>query len=182
MAVASGGRACWRDLIPLPDRRSVRCRRRLSVDLGGIAKGFAVDQAVGVLRRAGLPWGLVNAGGDLRAFGSRTWPLHVRHASAPGQLISLGEISRGAVATSAPYFSEHRERRRIVSALFDPRDRHFVTGAISATVFAPTALVADALTKIVLLAATESVSALLRRHRARAWLQTDHPTELRDAV
>src|SRR6187402_1287392 len=53
VAVASDGSsdgksagATWRDLELLDDRRSVRCRRALRVDLGGIAKGFAVDQAV----------------------------------------------------------------------------------------------------------------------------------------
>ncbi len=182
ISVASEGRACWRDLVPQADRRSVRCRCRLRVDLGGIAKGFAVDQAVHVLRRAGLAWGLVNAGGDLRAFGSRTWPIHVRHAAAPGKFIHAGDIANAAVATSAPYFSQRREHRRTVSALLDPRDRHFVTGAASATVFAPTALAADALTKVVLLVAPASVEPILRRQRARAWLQTNQKPELRHAI
>ena len=182
VAAAGEGRADWRDLVPRPDRRSVLCRRRLRIDLGGIAKGFAVDQAVGVLRRAGLPWGLVNAGGDLRAFGPRAWPVHVRHAAAPGQFALAGEITNGAVATSAPYFSQRREHGRTVSALLDPRDRHFVTGAASATVFAPTALAADALTKVVLLVAPAVAERILRCHQARAWLQTDGNPELRHAV
>ena len=163
VAAAGEGRADWRDLVPRPDRRSVLCRRRLRIDLGGIAKGFAVDQAVGVLRRAGLPWGLVNAGGDLRAFGPRAWPVHVRH---------------GAVGD----FPQRREHGRTVSALLDPRDRHFVTGAASATVFAPTALAADALTKVVLLVAPAVAERILRCHQARAWLQTDGNPELRHAV
>jgi thiamine biosynthesis lipoprotein ApbE len=70
----------------------------------------------------------------------------------------------------------------MVSALLDPRDRHFVTGATSATVFAPTALAADALTKIVLLVAPALVEPILRRHRATAWLQTDQQTEVSHAV
>lgn len=182
VSVASEGTASWLDLVPQPDRHSVQCRRRLRVDLGGIAKGFAVDQAVHVLRRTGLEWGLVNAGGDLRAFGSRTWAIHVRHAAAPGNFIHVGDITDAAVATSAPYFSQRRERHRTVSALLDPRDRHFVTGHASATVFASTALAADALTKIVLLLAPASVEPILRRHRARAWLQTNQKTELRHAI
>jgi len=172
VAVASNGRAAWHNLMLLPDRRSVRFDRQLHIDLGGIAKGFAVDQAVNVLRRAGVKWGLVNAGGDLRAFGSRVWPIHVRHPAAPGDLIPIEPLSNMAVATSAPYFSEYRAPDRAVSALLDPRNGHSITGAISATVFAPTALVADALTKIVLLVEPAATSILLHRYRARACLET----------
>ncbi|MBC7369085.1 MAG: FAD:protein FMN transferase [Undibacterium sp.] len=182
VAVPSSGRALWSDLVPLPDRRSVRCRRRLLIDLGGIAKGFAVDQAVRSLRRAGLPCGLVNAGGDLRSFGPRAWPLHVRAAAHPGEFASLGTIVHAAVATSAPYFSRHRDHGRTVSALLDPRDGRFVTASVSATVFAPTALAADALAKIVLLVNRATAEPILRRYRARAWLQTGKPLSLPHAI
>ncbi len=161
LAVANGGLPPWRgsarggdarfaDLELLGEDR-VRLRRRLRIDLGGIAKGFAVDRAVAVLRAARLEFGLVNAGGDLRAFGPRAWPVHVRHPGAPGCLVSLGSLRNGAVATSAPYFSEVRASgRRVVSALIDPTDGRCITGAISATVFARTCLAADALAKAVL--------------------------------
>jgi thiamine biosynthesis lipoprotein len=61
-------RATAADIEILPGRR-VRFRKPLAVDLGGIAKGYAVDRAVSVLRRAGALSGTVNAGGDLRVFG-----------------------------------------------------------------------------------------------------------------
>ena len=48
----------------------MRYAKRLWLDLGGIAKGYAVDEAVRVLQRQGLRAGIVNAGGDLRCFGS----------------------------------------------------------------------------------------------------------------
>lgn len=54
---------------------SVRLVEPGCIDLGGIAKGFAVDRAVEALRTAGAERGLVNAGGDLRGFGPETWPV-----------------------------------------------------------------------------------------------------------
>lgn len=184
VAVGSAGRANWHHLRLLPNRRAVRCVRRLRVDLGGIAKGFAVDQAIRSLRRADLPWGLVNAGGDLRGFGARAWPLHVRHAAAPGELCPLPPLVNLAAATSAPYFSRYRAGAHDRSALLDPRTRHAITGHISATVFARTALLADALTKIVLLLPPAAATALLSRYRARAQLHTAnaaplHPCKLK---
>jgi thiamine biosynthesis lipoprotein len=166
VAVAGGGArdgATWRDLELLDDRRSVRCRRALRVDLGGIAKGFAVDQAVRALRRSGSAWGLVNAGGDLRAFGSRRWPLQVRRAGASGELIPLGEISVPGPRTSGLPVDPRAPSGR--AAGLEPG------ATLGVTVFARTALVADALTKGILFADATAGRRLLQRFRARAVTQ-----------
>ena len=63
------GRGSWRDII-FEATGHVRFRRPLLIDFGGIAKGFAVDRAVEILKRNGVMAGIVNAGGDLRVFGS----------------------------------------------------------------------------------------------------------------
>jgi len=178
-ATSSPQGATWNDLELLPNRRSVRCQRALRLDLGGIAKGFAVDQAVRNLRRAGIQWGLVNAGGDLRGFGPRTWPLQVRHPSCPGALLPLAPFQNVAVATSAPYFSQRRHGGYTISDLVDPRDHRYVVGSISATVIAPTALIADAMTKIMLLSPTKA-DKLLRSYHARAIIHRPQ-TETRHA-
>lgn len=155
--------AVWND-VELLSRQRVRLRQAIRFDLGGVAKGFAVDRAVQALRAAGMPWGLVNAGGDLRAFGQRAWPVHVRHPSAPGELVPVGWLQHGAVATSAPYFTHEISAGR-PSAHFDPFSGRTITGATSVTVFARTCVMADALTKAVLL---EAENPALSRFRARA--------------
>lgn len=151
------------DVTLLPEHR-VCFARRLRIDLGGIAKGFAVDQAIHALKRAGAAEGLVNAGGDMRAFGPRRWPVHLRDPGSPEQFF-LHTLCEGAIATSAPYFSERMTNDRMTSALIDARTGKFVTGAISVSVFAPTCLVADAVTKAVFCKAAPTV---LRACRARA--------------
>jgi len=149
--------ANWRAIRLLPDRR-VRFLAPLTLDLGGIAKGYAVDRAVAALHRAGVSRGLVNAGGDLRVFGDHSAPVHVRHPAQPGVFFPLGELHDGALATSALTYAD---------ALVDPRNGTVCARGLSITVLAPTTLLADALTKVVAVD-PDAARALLARHRARA--------------
>src|SRR5258706_4981041 len=72
----------WRQVLLLPGRGGCFLQP-LALDLGGIAKGFAVDAAIQVLRHRGADSAIVNAGGDLRVFGARPAVVHLRHPSAP---------------------------------------------------------------------------------------------------
>jgi len=165
-------RASWRD-IELSAGRLVRFHAPLHLDLGGIAKGFAVDQAIACLRQRGVPAALVNAGGDLRAFGRRVWPIVVRDPSQPGSAAAELSLRNAAVATSAHYFSRRRWRGRFVSALVDGRTRQpSGDDPRSVTVQASTALMADALTKVVLALGCEA-EGILHRHAARALVLGD---------
>ena len=76
------GGGSWRDII-LEATGRVRFRRPLLIDFGGIAKGFAVDRAVEVLKRNRVTGGIVNGGGDLRVFGSASQLVHLRHPAEP---------------------------------------------------------------------------------------------------
>ena len=142
--------AIWRDLELLAGN-TVRWRRAGRIDLGGIAKGYAVDMAIENLQSCGATSGLVNAGGDLRMFGEPQ-PVHVRLPDAPGRLVPLGLFADCALATSAAYFSSVHTDDGPVEPLVD-RDRR-IGGARqgSATVVAAECMTADALTKVVRLA------------------------------
>ncbi|MBW8781931.1 MAG: FAD:protein FMN transferase [Verrucomicrobia bacterium] len=150
----------------LPGRR-VRFLAPLTLDLGGIAKGYAVDRAVAVLRRAGVPAGLVNAGGDLRVFGNHAAPVHVRHPTKPGLFFPLGELRDGALATSALTYSGKIQQGTATGALVDPRNGTACGQNLSITVLARSAWLADALTKVV---AVDPAAArpILARYGARA--------------
>jgi len=127
----------------------VRLTSALTLDLGGIAKGYAVDRAVAVLRRAGVKHGVVNAGGDLRVFGDEAAVVQVRHPGKPGVFFSLGAVRAGALATSALTYSTRHWRGRAVGALVDPRSGQACGHGVSITVVAGTAWLADGLTKVV---------------------------------
>ncbi len=161
-----GAAGTWRDIECAPGRR-VRFHRPLRIDLGGIAKGYAVDRACEVLRRHGIHSALVNAGGDLRVVGSTPWPIVVRHPARPGTLLPLCDLADGAVATSAAYFQERPPGARRVSALVNGRTRGLRDWCGSVSVTAATCLHADALTKVVGLLGARA-EALLVRERATA--------------
>ena len=117
--------------------RSVRLLKPGCIDLGGIAKGFAVDRAIEALRRAGADRGLVNAGGDVAAFGPQPCPVQIADplTRSPGIEIAL---DNEALATSA---------------MLDGGWTH-LPGAdrrwLSASVHARSAMDADALTKVLI--------------------------------
>ena len=149
----------WQHIELLPDHR-VRLIRPLHIDLGGIAKGYAVDCAIHALQDAGMRAGRVNAGGDLRLFGEVTETIHVRHPNAATQLLPLCQLHQGAVATSAPYFTHRHVRGRAASPLINPETRQPCTDTRSVSVLADSCMVADALTKVVFTAPERAIAAL----------------------
>ncbi len=159
-------KASWQDIELLDDRR-VYFRRPLWIDLGGIAKGFAVDQAVTALIANGARCGIVNAGGDLRVFGGIDHVIQVRDPSAPKLPGHTLTVCDAALATSAPYFSLRRHGSRRVSPLVNPRSGRSCTRNVSVSVQAPDCLHADALTKVVL-ADTLASQEILNEYGAQA--------------
>lgn len=180
-AALAHGQGDWRDLELLPDYR-LRPRLPLAVDLGGIAKGYAVDRAVEILRAHGVASGCVNAGGDLRLFGAEAETLYLRHPAHPTRLLPVGELADGACATTAPYFARRENEGEAVSPLVDPRVGHLLSDFDSITVIAPRCAHADALTKVALLLGNDA-GPLLQRYGAYA-LRLDkegNPVMLRSA-
>ena len=160
--------ATWRDIFLRKNCR-VFFRRQLTVDLGGIAKGFAVDRAVEVLKRNRVMAGIVNAGGDLRVFGSVLQLVHVRHPKQPNRAAGAVRLRERAMATSAIYFSRTKHRRRCVSPILDARTGRAACELISVTVAAANCMTADALTKVVF-ALRERAAPLLAQYSADALL------------
>jgi thiamine biosynthesis lipoprotein len=160
-AAGSPGRSA--DIRLLPGNR-VRYTRPMKVDFGGIAKGYAVDRATEQLSAHGITRGIVNAGGDLRVLGDAAQLIHVRDPRDPVRLLEAVRLAHGAMATSAGYFSR---------AVVDPATGAVAEGLESASVVAPTAMLADALAKVVLLRGARS-STLLRQCSAHALVLSMH--------
>lgn len=128
------------------------------LDLGGIAKGYAVDCAVRALQQEGCSAGWVNAGGDLRVFGAVQLPVMLRDEEQGG-LRPFMELGDGAFATSCL-----GPLRR--SQIWAGKNRD---AAAHVSVAAPSCLWADALTKIVA-ASGDACHVVLARYGARGWL------------
>ena len=139
----------------------------MEIALGGIAKGYAVDRATGVIRSRKLTGGIVDAGGDLRAFGRKEdgglWTVGVKNPRARETLIGVVPISDAAVATSGDY-----ERFRIVDGvrfhhILDPRTGYPAEECMSVTVVTAKAYEADALATAVFVLGPSEGMALLER-------------------
>ncbi|MGC8731253.1 MAG: FAD:protein FMN transferase [Halothiobacillaceae bacterium] len=143
------------DALQLLPRLRVRLKRPVIITLDGIAKGFAVDEAVHALLAHGVTRGVVNAGGDLRLFGPDPMPIAVREAS--GAISPLGSFRNTAMATSAVGLSLE-DQARFPSCIVTPAGcdgaacPHFNACPRAWTVMAGEAWRADALTKIAALA------------------------------
>jgi FAD:protein FMN transferase len=142
--------ATWRDVVLDAKKRTVLLWRPLVLDLGAVAKGFAVDLAGAELER--FPGYAINAGGDVLVKGingnGQRWRIGIRHPRRPGELIDVLAVSDMAVCSSGDY-------ERISSGdaswhhIVEPASGGSAAGVVSATVVAPTAVVADALSTAV---------------------------------
>jgi thiamine biosynthesis lipoprotein len=162
--------ARWRD-IELIEPDQVMLHAPLWIDLGGIAKGYAVDAALESLAPEPQWQCRINAGGDLRVCGPHTDRVLLRvpgHSEAQWPMV---EIAEGSLASSSGPLQDG-DPAPAGSAHLDGRDRRPVDPRGFATVVAHHCAVADALTKVVL-AEGAGASGILARYGARAYLH--HP-------
>jgi thiamine biosynthesis lipoprotein len=121
--------------------------RGAAIDLGGAAKGYAVDRAMEVLKDWGVKEALVDAGGDIgllgRKSGDKHWQIGIRHPRVPGHIIEVLEVDSGAVATSGDYQRFFQQDGVRYHHILDPKTGMPARGAVSVTILAKTALEAD---------------------------------------
>jgi FAD:protein FMN transferase len=135
----------YRDVQLDPDRRTIALRRPLTLDLGAVAKGLAIDTAARELE----PFRdfAIDAGGDLYLGGSNEhgapWSIGIRHPRNEHELIASLRVSDQAVCTSGDY--ERRTPGGDAHHIVDLRTGASAHAVSSATVVAPGAMLADAL-------------------------------------
>lgn len=138
--------ANYRDVLLDPRNRTVTLLRPLVLDLGAVAKGFAIDLAAVELRP--FEHFAINAGGDLYLAGNNIentpWKVGVRNPRWPGHLADTLHVSDAAVCTSGDY-ERSRPDGGAGHHIFDPRSGESTTESASVTVVAPTAALADSL-------------------------------------
>ena len=155
--------------IRLEESLGVQVLHPVWIDLGGIAKGYAVDAATLALIQQGVTSGVVNAGGDLRVFGDTEQHIHLRHPSNPGEHIAIANVRELSCATSGDYFVAQSNANPAKTAIVGTRTTNAKKHA-SVTVIAPLCAVADALTKVLWIAGIDSAisRALLTQYEAQA--------------
>ncbi len=140
--------------------------RDVQIDLGGFAKGYAVDWAINELRRQGVENAIVNAGGDLRAMGSKgdqPWRIGVRHPQGKGVLAAIEVHGDEAIFTSGNYerYNEYQGIR--YPHIIDPRTGQPVQGITSVTVIHANGAEADAAATALVVAGAEDWPRIARR-------------------
>jgi thiamine biosynthesis lipoprotein len=136
------------DKISLQDDKIVFTEVGMKITLGGIAKGYTADEALKVIKKAGIKHALVNIGGDMATLGSKPggepWLIALLNPDDQTQSLANFNIAGEAVATSgnyARYFDPERESHHIIN----PKTGYSAQGTISATVIAKNATQADTL-------------------------------------
>jgi FAD:protein FMN transferase len=123
-------------------------KKGMSIDLGGIAKGYAIDRGSAVLKEMGITNFILNAGGDIYVSGTKDketlWKVGIKHPRNTNDLIAEFDLKDYAVATSGDY-----ERFKIIDGkryhhILDPATGYPGTLSESSTILAPTAEEADA--------------------------------------
>ena len=134
------------------DSELITSPKPLCLDLGGIAKGFAVDKAVESLIAHGIKSGCVNAGGDLRVFGQSPRSIQIRNPVAPMELIDIGSLQNGAIATSGLYFTNRdQQQSHIINPFAQDESEAHINFSDSYSIMANECVYADALTKVLAL-------------------------------
>ena len=118
------------------------------IDLGGIAKGYAVDNGIAILVKCGIKGGMVSAGGDSRILGdrgNRPWMMGVRHPRKKDAVAVMLPLSNTAISTSGDYERFFIEDGKRYHHIISPSTGKSVSTTWSATVIGPDATTTDAL-------------------------------------
>ncbi|MDP2654778.1 MAG: FAD:protein FMN transferase [Candidatus Omnitrophota bacterium] len=132
-----------------PDHRVELLHPQSSIDLGGIAAGYAIDEAAKILREEGFQSFYIDIGGDIYAGGrnceGRPWRIGIRDPRFPSRFAGIVEIENAAITTSGNYEKYYEVNGQRWSHIINPVTGFPQKGVVSSTVIAPTALENDAL-------------------------------------
>jgi thiamine biosynthesis lipoprotein len=142
----------YRHILLDPKKQTVQFSQKgVRIDLGGIAKGYAVDCGIDVLKARGVTRAYVSAGGDSRIIGDRfgrPWMVGIRDPTkGEGQVITRIPLVDAAISTSGDYERFFEENGVRYHHIIDPHTGHSASKVRSATIIGPTATRTDGLSK-----------------------------------
>ena len=159
----------WRKLLLDPQACTVRfAQPGMCIDLGGFAKGYAVERCGALLRERGVAHAIVSAGGDSRILGDRRgrpWSVGVRDPRREGGLVAVLPLQDVAVSTSGDYercFDEDGVRHHHI---LDPATGASPASLRSVTIVAPDGLISEGLSKSVFVLGLEKGMRLVDEQR-----------------
>ena len=154
--------------LPAIDYRHIRLDRRrrtiefardnVQIDLGGIAKGYAVDNCVALLKTRGVKEALVMAGGDSRVLGDkrgRPWMIGIRDPRRKSTVVAMIPLADAAISTSGDYERYFEADGVRYHHILDPRTGLPATGVRSVTIVGPDATTTEGISKSVFIMGPE---------------------------
>jgi FAD:protein FMN transferase len=149
----------YRNLLLDGRARTVRfARPGVRIDLGGFAKGYAVDNGAAILKSRGVRNAVVTAGGDSHILGDRLgrpWTIGIRDPRRPGELVAVLPLKDVAVSTSGDYERYFEEGGVRFHHVLDPRTGKSPSSVHSVTIIAPDGLTSEGLSKTVFVLGVE---------------------------
>jgi len=121
--------------------------KSIALDFGAYAKGYGVDKAIEYLKSVGVNNAIINAGGDLRAIGSKgskPWSIGIRHPREPGVIAGIEIQNDESVFTSGDYERFYDYQGKRYHHIIDPRTGYPADETTSVTILHKNAAIADA--------------------------------------
>jgi thiamine biosynthesis lipoprotein len=166
----------YRDIRIDGHEKTLMLQRPLAIDLGGVAKGFAVDLAGRSLSDDGFENFVIDAGGDLYVAGHNAkgepWSIGIRHPRDANEIIETLSLSDMAVCTSGDYERVAPKDGDITHHIVDPRTSRSASDVASATVIARSTMTADALSTAAFVLGPVDGIGFLRRQNVRGFMYT----------
>lgn len=157
----------YRQVVVDHDARTIRfLKPGMRIDLGGIAKGWAVDRGIDILRELGIEHAMVNAGGDTRLLGDRRgkpWIVGIRDPRNEGKVVTRIPLQDEALSTSGDYERYFEEDGVRYHHILEPGTGRSPKAVRSVTVIGPTATHTDGLTKPVFILGVERGLEFIRK-------------------
>ena len=158
----------WRHVVLDPSDRSVRfARQGVRIDLGGFAKGHAVDNAMAILRRLGIRHAMVAAGGDSHVMGrrgDRPWTVAIRDPRREDAVVALLPLEDVSISTSGDYERFFERGGVRCHHLLDPRTGKSPSSVRSVTIIADDGLTTEAFSKTVFVLGVEKGLRFVEAH------------------
>ncbi|MCD6570633.1 MAG: FAD:protein FMN transferase, partial [Deltaproteobacteria bacterium] len=155
----------------LDDNESVYTEEGVGIDVGGIAKGYGVDRAASIMTNMGVDTGLINAGGDIMAFGEHTWQIGIKNPRGPG-VVAIIPVQNKAVATSGDYERFFINNGKRFCHILNPQTGLPARRYMSVTIIGPTCRQADAWATAVFVMGIDDTKSMLEE-RGLEWMVID---------
>jgi len=155
----------WHHVVVDPAASTIRFTQPgVRIDLGGIAKGYAVDTSIAILAKLGITNATVTAGGDSRILGDRRgrpWIVGIRHPDDRNKVIARIPLEDAAISTSGDYERFFDEGGVRYHHIINPKTGDSARGVRSVTVIGPDATMTDGLDNAVFILGPERGLALI---------------------